>query len=384
MENAVFNQLAQLRASAGAPAMLDRLMASLRQDGDYARLFDALLLKARFELGLPLVPSDGAETPDSLRTAYEDRVIESCRIVGRLFLDAAEIGRAFQYYHMIGELDPVRDAIDRYESGDDDEKAQAVIEVAVAQGVHPAKGLAMILSRYGTCQAITACEQILYSQPRGTSGGDCIRLLVRQLHHELSERVSADIAATEGSSSCERNLGRLVADRPWLFENENYHIDTSHLNAVVRMARLLPACDETLLAIDLCEYGRRLSSRYRYPDPAPFDDVYADSQIYFKTLMQTDIEFGLAHFRAKADRVDVEQPTSMPVEIYVSLLARLGRTDEALAYAAKKLNQNAPPSVCPSVNELCQSAGRFDELARLARVRGDLVSFAAGLIKQPS
>jgi hypothetical protein len=42
------------------------------------------------------------------------------------------------------------------------------------------------------------------------------------------------------------------------------------------------------------------------------------------------------------------------------------------------------PSFCPTINELCQRSGQFEEMANLARRRSDPISFAAGLIQQKS
>jgi hypothetical protein len=384
MEPTAYERLAQTIRSAGPAVAIERLIAQLREEKDYARLFDALLLQARFELELSVVPTqEGPPMGEPARAAYEDRVVGACRIVGQLFLDTGQIPRAFQYFHLIGELGPIYDAIERFEPADDDESTQAVIEIAVAQGVHPRKGLAMILRRYGTCQAITACEQILYTQPRSQATFECIQLLVRELYHELTDRVGAEIAARESSPPTTDGLATLVKNRDWLFENENYHVDTSHLNAVVRMARLLPNSQEVKLAMELCEYGRRLSERYRYPDPPPFENVYHDSLVYFKVLAGLDVTSGLEHFRHKADAANLEEVGSMPAEVYVNLLVQLGRYEEALSYAGAKLNRDGfAPRSCPSVNDLCQAARRYDELARLARLRDDVVSFTAGLVAQ--
>src|SRR5262249_33042441 len=148
--------------------------------------------------------------------------------------------------------------------------------------------LSLILARYGTCQGITACEQLLAQGLKQDVRNDCIRLLVRQLHRELLERLGAEIAAKEGRAPAGASVPMLLKGRDWLFEDENYHIDTSHLNAVVRLSRLLPKGEELLLAMQLCEYGQRLSQRYRYPDPPPFEDVYADTAVFLRTAAGVD------------------------------------------------------------------------------------------------
>ena len=55
---------------------------------------------------------------------------------------------------------------------------------------------------------------------------------------------------------------KLIEGRDWLFEDDGYHIDTSHLSSVVQMAVHLTPCDELRLARELCAYGKRLSPRF--------------------------------------------------------------------------------------------------------------------------
>ena len=57
-----------------------------------------------------------------------------------------------------------------------------------------------------------------------------------------------------------------IAGRDWLFADEAYHIDVSHLSATVRYSILVSDPATLALAVDLTEYGRRLASRLRPPD----------------------------------------------------------------------------------------------------------------------
>ena len=42
-----------------------------------------------------------------------------------------------------------------------------------------------------------------------------------------------------GQPPADATLAELVTANEWIFENDNYHIDTSHLSATVRFARLI-------------------------------------------------------------------------------------------------------------------------------------------------
>ena len=50
----------------------------------------------------------------------------------------------------------------------------------------------------------------------------------------------------------------------WLFEDDLYHIDLTHLSSVVQMSIHLPACEELALARELCVYGQQISPRMRF------------------------------------------------------------------------------------------------------------------------
>ena len=97
------------------------------------------------------------------------------------------------------------------------------------------RGFELILENYGTCPAITAFEQIPPHEEAIRAA--CAGRLIRQLHRELTTNLRAEITSRgqvlppEGTS-----IAGLVKDRPWLFSDESYHIDISHLASVVRMS----------------------------------------------------------------------------------------------------------------------------------------------------
>jgi hypothetical protein len=387
MNPALYDQLAESLEQNGPASAFATLVASLIEQNELAKAFDALVLQARFECGLPYFQADASTDPGpDVRDKYEEKLVAACRLVGQKFLEQGEIVKAHPYFQTIGDLEPIRQAIESYASTEADERTEQVIDLALAQGVHPTRGLEIILDRFGTCQAITACEQLLHQfHYRSSVAQGCIRLLVRRLYDELVERVGAEVSSREGPAAAAPSLAVLLHGRDWLCAEGAYHIDTSHLNTVVRMARLLPACDETVLAIQLCEYGCRLARGYWYADPPPFDEVYSDSLAYFKTLAGVDVEAGLAHFRQKAEQADPEESGALPAEVYVHLLTATGQSAEALAFAAKTLNRGGPCILCPSINDLCHAAGKYDALSELARERDDPVSYLAGLlVRRPS
>lgn len=365
-------------AAGGPAAALDRLIADAEARGEARALLDALLLKARHELGLPPVaPGPLSELPEPARTAYEDRYIDALRRVGWMLLDRGEIAAAWPYFRTIGEAAPVAEALDALTLERGDERLGPLLDVALYGGAHPLRGHRWVLEHHGTCSAITAFEHL---PPDPAVRGPAAAALIDAVHSQLAENLRAELARSgQLRPDADLPIPALIAGRDALFADDAYHVDISHLAAVVRMSPLVEDRATLLKALELCEYGRRLSPRLRYDDPPPFEKTYEEHAAYLGALLGRDVEGALAHFRAKlaADPEDPES-TAAAAQVLVRLLARLGRLDEAIDVAA------AYPAACPDgvpgvpgLADLCRRAGRLDRLADAAARRGDLAGYLA-------
>jgi hypothetical protein len=385
MDSKVFENLASTMLETGPAAAIERLCEVLREQKDYASLFYALLLKKRFELGVSPIPTGSAqELPEPTHEPYEEGIRQAGREVGRLYLEQGDIPRAWVYFRMLGENQPVKDALEKYQPGENDD-VQQLVDIAFHQGVHPQKGFDLLLERFGICSAITTVG----SHELASGARDyCIRRLVRALHAELCQRLSADITRQESSAPQVKSVPELIANRNWLFSDDFYHIDISHLGAVVQMSIYLSRGPELSMARELCEYGKRLSPRFQSPGEPPFEDQYHDYAIYLAALDGEKVEEGVTHFRAKVERADPENDGTRAAEVLVNLLLRLDRPQEALQVARRHLaSVNSRPLGCPSIVELCQRTKDYRTLSETAREQGDLVHFVAGLVaerQQPS
>jgi hypothetical protein len=373
----------------GPQAALDRLAGDLEAAGDYRALLDALLLRARHELGLPLVaPASLAEVPEPARSRYEEKYVEAIRLVGSKYLAAGEIPTAWAYYRVIGESEPVARAIRDYRpdadrDGGDGERIGAIIEVAFNHGVDPRRGFELILEHYGTCSAITAFEGL--PPPDEAVRVACAERLIRHLHRELAANLRSDIA---GRGQLLPPAGATIAEtidgRDWLFAEDSYHIDVSHLASVVRMSVLAADPEAIALAADLTEYGRRLSPRLQYEGVPPFERTFDDHGVYLRALLGRDVEAAIAHFRAKLgppDRAPEAADPAVPAQTLVNLLVRLGRLDEAIEVSSQYLAGLPDAALfCPGVAQLCQRAGDPKRLLDIARDRRDLVNYTAALL----
>ena len=380
-----FADLEAILDAQGPSPALDRLIERLDEAHDYRLLLDALLLKARHELGLPLIQvGKYADLPEEQRTQFEDRYIDALRRVGSRFLEADEIPTAWAYYRAIGETEPVAAALETSQAPDDPEKLGPLIEVAFHQGANPRRGFELILEHYGACSAITSLEQLGPIDPAVRSA--CVERLIRHIHAQLAANIRADIAQRGQPKSPEgASIAQLVAGRDWLFSDESYHIDVSHLTSTVRSSLQVEAPEALDMAIDLAEYGRRLSPRLQYEGAPPFEKTFEDHYVYLRAVRGHDADAAVAHFRAKlptpeTDARDLE--STMPAQVLVNLLIRLDRVDEAIDVAASHL-AHVPDSMlaCPPLAELCQRSGRLDRLAAAARTMNHPVHFLAAKIQ---
>jgi hypothetical protein len=380
MESGSYDEIQRTLATAGPAAAIDQLCQTLRASKDYANLFYALLLKKRRELGVSLVPTGtSSDLPEGLQEPYENAIREAGRLVGRLFLEEGNIPHAWAYFRMLGEPEAVARALDQVQLGDG-EDCQQLVDIAFHQGANPRKGFDWILERYGICSAITTISSQQTQHPLEVQQY-CIKRLVRALYEELRVRLAADIARREGATPVAQTVRGLMAGNDWLFEDEFYHIDVSHLGSVVQMSVHLPPGEELELARELCEYGRRLAPRFRYPGEPPFEDQYQDIAIYLAALAGDNVEEGIRHFQDKVENAEPDSRNTYPAEVLVNLLVRLGRPAQALTVARRYLaSADDRALTCPSIPELCQRLNDYRTLAEVAREQDNPVHYVAGLI----
>jgi hypothetical protein len=388
MNSALFDELERTLATEGAEPAIDRLCSRLREEKDYTSLFYALLLKERHALGVSPIPTGpSTELPEAIHGRYEDAIRHAARLVGGLHLEASELPQAWAYYRMISEPEKVRAALEAYRPTED-EDLQPLVHIAFYEGVHPTRGFDWVLSRYGLCNAITTLSsQELPHTPEAKQ--ECVRMLVRALYAELRERLVAEITRHDDKPPAEAAapagqggiVRKLLEGRDWLFADDCYHIDVSHLSSVVQLAERLPSGPELELARELCEYGKHLSGRFVNRGDPPFENLYEGYGQYFAILSGADVEKGLDYFRAQADSADPETIGTYPAEVLVNLLLRLDRPADALAVARKHLAKvDNRRLTCPGIAELCQKVKDYRTLAEVAREQGDAVHFMAGLL----
>ncbi len=380
MDSAIFDELERTLAAEGGDAAARRLCQTLRDKKDYSSLFYALLLHKRQQLGVSPIPTGAAaDLPEHTHADYEESIRQAGRHVGGLYLQEGQLPQAWAYFRMLNEPEPVQRILETYEPKEDDD-VQSLVQIAFYEGVHPRKGFDWILQRFGLCNAITTLSSQELPHPPEVRQY-CLQALVRALYAELRERLAAEIERHDGQAPAETSIRQWIAGREWLFGDDCYHIDLSHLSSVAQMSMHLTPCPELEMARELCEYGQRLSGRFVNAGDPPFEDQYRAIGIYLAILAGDRVEEGLDYFRRQAEQADPETVGTYPAQVLVNLLLRLERPAEALAAARKYLAaaDNRQLS-CPSIVELCQKVGDYRTLAEVAREQGDVVHFLAGLL----
>ena len=384
------DELRQSLQSAGPAAAIEKLIAINMERNEARPLLDALLLKARFELGLPGSGAIDEQIDPDLKMKYEDRYVEAIRQVGQRLLDQGQIAAAWPYFRVIGEKDPVKAAIEAFDPAQADEHTLgAVIDIAFQQQVHPVKGFSWILDRYGICSSISSFEALPNDE---NVRAEAAAMLTKSLYEQLHYSLSSEIERREGTRPAENvTVASLIENRAWIYEDDAYAIDVSHLSSVVRLSPLLRDTKAIGLAVELAKYGDGLSDRFRYDGLPPFEDIYGDHLIYLNAILGIDVEKAIAHFRSKlksnqlSDEYDepADPMESLPAQTLVRLLDRLGRKLEAIEVASMHL-VGVPESylLCPSLAALCRQAKRLDLLARAAGQHGDLALCLGSLIEE--
>lgn len=381
MSESSFADLERLNESEGSPAAIEWLIDALQQRSEFDRLFDALLLKRKFEMGLPVArPTSFDDVPADKQLQFEEHYIDAARQVGELWLEKGDIPRAWLYFRTIREPDQVAQAIEEMEvPREPDERTEQILQIALYEGANPLKGLELMLRTHGTCNTITAVDQQMphFSQEDRSRAA---RLLARHLYDELRSSIRREVEQKLALAPPADSIRELIAGRDWLFEGGNYHVDVSHLNAVVRFCRFLEPADEELkLAVELAEYGSRLSPQFQYPGDPPFDDFYPAHVEFFKVVQGDDPDGALDYFRKKLETETENEAKLLVAYVLVDLLMRTDRMDEAVDVAAEHLTE-VDESSGFSIAQLFQQAGRMDRMREVARKKGDLVMYTAALV----
>jgi len=384
-EVAIFSWIDQAVQNSNPSSAFDQLADHFKSEKQYRSLFDVRLMQTRWELGLPLVSASRiSDVPKQLQQVYQDASVRAAREVGELILAAGNIPQAWPYFRAIGDTRPIVEALDAFDGpqADTPEAQQALgdtIQIAFQEGLHPRKGFELILKHYGLCRAIT----MFAAYPESDGRQDSLRLLVRTLHGEIVDNLTDAISSVERAKPESRSIRALIEGRGWLFENNAQYTDSSHIASVLELSADSDDKETLRLAVEIADYASRLSPLFQYSEDPPFERVYEDRGIYLRALAGENPERAIKHFDEKAAKSDPNRDGSAPAEVLIELLTRLGRHEDALtAFRRYLIDASSETLSCPSLMQLCQMAGDYEQLKEVAKQQRDPLSYLAAVIQR--
>lgn len=392
----IFDTLAKTAAD-GTPAMFAALAQSLVARRRWHALFDLRLLEARAALGLPLTGDIGA-IDEQTRERLDERSLAACREAGWPLLNEGHVAAGWMYLRAGAEPAEVSRKLEelaRAPSGDDEAAAsrlQEIVQVALWEGIDPALGIRLVLESQGTCNAITAYEQAVSRLPAARQRQPA-GVLVEHLHREVFQSLAADLErrrlvpresiATTASIATTESIVVLLDAAGGMRDDPSFHIDVSHLQSVLRIARV---CTERAIlekAWELSVYACRLPDEVTYPGEPPFENVGEASRLFYAAQLGRDVDDAVRYFRKGAALASVEAAGTLPADALVYLLWRLDRPAEALHAALERPTDQGMPSVMqaigmlPSLVDLAVTGNAVEALRAACRNRGDEITFAA-------
>lgn len=372
-------------ADPSADAVLVALQKTLIGKKDYHRLFDALMMQARLEMKLPLSkPASMDGVPEESERPFRAAYVKAARKVGALFLKDNQLADAWAYFRTINEPQPIKAAIERIAVPDEpDEQFDEIVNLALYEGAHVVKGLEFLLATHGTCNTVTALSQ-LQAQMSAEDRRSAAKLMVKTIYDELSNHVKATVEAERSGADATGNLASLLQQHEWLFEGGSYHIDVSHLHSTVGFARALTSEDDELhLAVELCEYGRRLDAPLQYAGDIPFEDFYIANHWFLKALAGSDIDQAVSYFIKKLKDEPDEPDRRLISMVILDLAERTERLPMVLSDVLPHVGEMEDPNGF-SFTEMCVDLKLHDALEQLAEQNDDPLAWTIARLTRAS
>ncbi|MEM9827318.1 MAG: hypothetical protein AAF958_12045 [Planctomycetota bacterium] len=384
---------AEMDQKADSPAtMLDELVNFLRQENRPEEMFEAMKMRTRQELGLPLITlGDDPPQSDAVENQLEHGLLDACRAAGEMIMKQGRVSAAWMYLRPTGDLELARKLIAKVPITD--ENYDDIVQVLLHEGVDVRRGFQAVLKHQGTCNSITLFEQALANQSKKDRRA-AAEALLDHFYDELSANVRGDISRRTAPADPGESLLDMITKRPELLSQGAYHADTTHIASTVQIAKLVDTPERLTKAWELTQYGRRLDRNFQYPGDEPFVDFYPAFATFYSVLLGRDVEAGLTLFRRKAEQVDPMSEGTAAIETYVDLLQRSGREVEAIEAMAKLVPDQVPPQrIVPLMMEIVEDlestpdasaivqAAR-DRVAEFCQSRGDVLGYAAARLRR--
>lgn len=382
----IFEQLEQLWSPDDPAGGLDLLAEFLRNEKRYQELFQVLKMQARNQMGLPVLADqpwhkeNNEELADQQQRQLDDQLLDACRKIGTLLVEDGQIAEGWVYLEPLGDDQYVEQLIEAVPV--DEENIDLLIDIALGRGAAIGFGYKLLIRQRGTCNAITTFDSYAAQLPY-TDQQNLAAILLEHIYSELRQNILNHLQQpTDTGAAAPENISirSLIADHPEIFSDGGHHLDATHIASIVRISRILEDPVSLNEALEICEYGKRLSDDLQFPDSPPFENTYVDHEILFRALLGSDVAMAVKHFSAKAktelaNLSKTKLPGFPATENFVMLLHRVGEGKKAIEFAINELTKvSGEPN--PRLIELASSNEDLKMLAEHYKDHNDVLRFA--------
>lgn len=381
-----FNDLKQLANTAGIAASLDWLIETLRTQQDYHQLFEALKMRMRHQLGLPILYT---QRPDELDAEQQHQLelglLDACREVGSHLVEAGKLREGWIYLQPVGDQELNQRLIEAYPVTDDN--VEEIIDISLMQLAAPAVGYSLVLDRYGTCNAITSFDSSVHSLDTANKMR-LAKLLTDHIYRELTNNLTEYLAEQQISTGHDATfLERFQANKK-LVRETGPMIDATHLSSVMRIGRILNDEDSLQKLAEMAEYGCQLAEPFHFPGEAPFENTFRDHFTFFRALTaksseSPEVKHAIQFFDQKSRSSENDENNPVCDEVFVDLLHRLGLRTRAIEVSLERLSKRSELSgIAAPVYEIATEPEHFSILERHYHAENDLLGYTVSLLLQ--
>lgn len=379
MNNTPIENFSQTLNHDGISDAIELLRQHFESDGDYHRMFEVLKVRCRYRLGLPLLPTSTAESGDRLEQ-LETCLLSACKEVGTLLFQSGRPELGWPYLQPVGDSELAKKLLMEVEVTDDNR--DLIVDLGMGQNIAPVYAFEIVLKSFGVCDAITAID--VRNSQGGFASGDLEAIaetLLRSFYDEVEVSVRDDIGQRDKNLDTTLSLGQMLDRYEFLVVETGHHMDATHLNSIVKIARNVGTKEHYQLALDLCRYGQRLPDDFKYVGDAPFESTYDDHVHFFAALLGENVDAAIAHFKEKI-RTCAPHDQTVTVEHVVALLVRIDRRAEALELHLLHLNAKETWGIAPTAIEIASTPELRQRLMQHFEQTGDLLGFAMCKLQQ--
>ena len=159
----IFDRLANHREDPSQ--MLDEMVEHFREARKPMELFEALKMRIRNHLGLPLVTSENEPSrPEDVERQLEVGLLDACREAGTMLVEDGKVGEGWMYLRPTGNTELAKELIAKFAITE--ENYDEMIQVLLHEGIDVARGYQAGLDNQGTCNSITLYEQSLANRSK--------------------------------------------------------------------------------------------------------------------------------------------------------------------------------------------------------------------------